>query len=312
MALNLVEASKIALGKDKVINAAIMELYARSSDFLANLPFETISGNAYTFNREKVLPTPDFRALNEGFTESTGEVENITERLCLAGGDIDVDKFLVDTAGSDQRAVQETMKVKAISLFLTKQFFKGDVTSNPKGFDGLQVRLTGVLNLVAAGSTSGGDALSLVKLDEMMDLVEDITHLAMSKAMRRRLSAGARSASVGGYVTYDIDQFGQKVTKYNDVGILIVDRDENNDYIFDFTEAAPGGGTAQCTSIYGLSLTDNGVIGLQNSDMEVRDLGEVPDKPVYRTRIEWYIAMAILRPKAAARLYGITNAAVAA
>jgi len=44
--------------------------------------------------------------------------------------------------------------------------------------------------------------------------------------------------------------------------------------------------------------------------MNVRDMGEIDTKPVYRTRIEWYVSMAILRARAAARLYGVTNSAV--
>jgi hypothetical protein len=41
-------------------------------------------------------------------------------------------------------------------------------------------------------------------------------------------------------------------------------------------------------------------------------MGEIDTKPVYRTRIEWYITLAILRARAAARLYSITDAAITA
>ena len=43
-------------------------------------------------------------------------------------------------------------------------------------------------------------------------------------------------------------------------------------------------------------------MGLQNKEMQVRDLGELQSEPVYRTRVEWYMTLAILRPRAAARL----------
>ena len=143
MALTLVEASKAALGRDEALKATIMELFARSSDILQYMPFENITGNALTFNREKTLPGIAFRGLNEAYTESTGQLDRITESLAIGGGDVDVDKFLVDTSGMDQRAVQEAMKVKALALNITKEIVKGDVVTTPKGFDGMQVRCTG-------------------------------------------------------------------------------------------------------------------------------------------------------------------------
>jgi hypothetical protein len=99
---------------------------------------------------------------------------------------------------------------------------------------------------------------------------------------------------------------------YNDIPILIAFKDETNAEIMPFTEAAPGGGSNVCTSLYILSMTDNGVVGLQSSEMQVRDLGEIDTKPVYRTRIEWYVTISIQRPRAISRLRGIKDAAVTA
>jgi len=309
MATTLVEASKIALGQDQILRATIMEFYARSSDFMRDLPFETISGNSLAFNREKTLPDAGFRGLNEAYAESTGELERVVESLAIAGGDLDVDVMLINTAGPDQRSVQEAMKVKSLALAMTKEFIKGDVTSTPKGFDGLQVRCTGSQLIGAASAT--GAALSLAKLDELIDAVEDASHLVMNKAMRRRITAAARTTTVGGYITYDVDAFGRPVMKYNDLPIIIVDKDNTNTDIMPFTETNPAG-SANSTSIYCLSMNDTGVIGLQGGEMDVRDLGEIDTKPVFRTRIEWYVTLAIMRAKAAARLYGILDAAVTA
>jgi len=46
--------------------------------------------------------------------------------------------------------------------------------------------------------------------------------------------------------------------------------------------------------------------------MEVRDLGELQGSPVFRTRVEWLMSIVLEHPRAAARLRGITNAAVTA
>jgi len=310
MALTLVEAAKLAMGRDEALKATVMELYARNSDILQYLPFENITGNALTFNREKTLPSVGFRGINEGYDESTGQIDKITESLMIAGGDLDVDVMLIKTGNADQRGAQEAMKIKALSMSMSRTIIKGDSETTPKEFDGVQLRCTGDQK-VAAGSSASGDALSLIKLDELVDSVDEPTHLLMNKAMRRRLTAAARTTTVGGYITYDVDAFGRRVTKYNDLPILIADKDNDYNDIMPFTEAATTGSSV-CTSIYCMSFAENGVLGLQNGVMDVRDLGEIDTKPVYRTRIEWYISLAVLRHKAVARLWAIKNAAVTA
>jgi hypothetical protein len=307
MALTLIESAKLALGRDETLKGTVMELYAKASDLMQYIPFEDITGNSLVFNREQTLPAAGFRALNEAYSEGTGTVDRVTEVLAIAGGDLDVDVFLMKTGNANQRGAQEAMKIKALSLAMTKTMIKGDVESTPKEFDGLQVRCIGN-QLVGNAATAAGAALSLGKLDEVIDTVDEPTHLLMNKTMRRRLSAAARLTSVGGYITYDLDAFGRRVTRYNDLPIIIADKDNNYDDIMPFTETSTSTNT---TSIYCLSFAENGVVGLQNGQMDVRDMGEIDTQPVFRTRIEWYVSMAILRARAAARLRYITDAAVA-
>jgi hypothetical protein len=308
MALTLVEAAKLESGD--VLKSAIIELYAGSSDILMNLPFESIQGNALTYNREESLPGIGFRGVNEAYTPSTGILNPLTESLVIAGGDLDVDKFIIDTMGANQRSVHEQMKLRALSLAWTRKFIKGDTASDPREFDGLQTRVTGN-QLIAAGTTANGTALSLAKLDEAIDQTLDATHLIMNKAMGRRLTTAARTTTVGGYITYDVDAFGRRVMKYNDLPILYVDLDHTQTAILPFTEAATSG-TATATSIYVVSMGENGVMGLQNGGISVRDLGELQTAPVYRTRVEWYNGFGCFNGRAATRLYSIADAAVTA
>ena len=308
MALTLIEAAKLNSGDD--LRSAIIELYAGSSDILMNLGFTGISGNARKYNREESLPGVGFRGVNEGYTSSTGVLNPITEALVIAGGDLDVDKFIVDTMGQEQRAVHEAMKVRALSLAWTKTFIKGEVASNPKEFDGLQTRIVGDQK-IQAGTTANGTALSLAKLDEAQDQTLNPTHWIMSKAMRRRLTTAARTTTVGGYITYEKDAFGRTVTMYNDLPILIVDEDHEGSAILPFTEAATSG-TATATSIYCVSMADDGLVGLQNGEIDVRDIGELETSPLLRTRVEWYNGIAVFNGRAATRLWSIADAAVTA
>jgi hypothetical protein len=308
MSLTLVEAAKQV---SNPIQSAIIEMYARSSSILANLPFDTIQGNALKYNREETLPGIGFRGVNEAYTESTGIVNPQTEPLVIAGGDLDVDKFILDTMGMSQRAVQEAMKVKALALAWTEAFIKGESASDPRSFDGLQARLTGN-QLIEAGSTDGGDELKLSKLDELIDTVDEPTHLIMNKTMRRRLTAAARTYTIGGFVTYEKDAFGRQVAYYNDLPILEVDFDNEGNAILDFKEVGTGGSTATATSIYCVSFAPGKISGIQNSTIDVRDLGELQTKPAMRTRVEWYAGICIYHGKGAARLRGILDGAVEA
>jgi hypothetical protein len=307
-AVTLLQASEMALGNDEVKRAAIIELFAKP-DLLRVIPFMDIPGAAWAYIQEGQLPGVAFRGINESYTTSTGVINPQVERLRIIGGDLDVDRALLKTHGADVRTSQEKMKVKALSLFLAGKLINGDSENDPREFDGLRKRITGSM-LFPAGNASGGDALSLAILDEAIDAVEGANYLLMSKKMRNLISQVATNTSVSGFVTWNKDELGTRVMYYNDLPILVTDYDDRGDQVIDFNEANPGGGSAVGTSIYILNIGDEGVVGIQNGVMEVRDLGEMFDKPVLRTRIEWLASLAVMSGRAAARIWGIKKAAV--
>lgn len=316
MALTLVEAAKLAANQGQTVRAAVIAMFARASNLLMATPFKDIQGNAYAYNREGALPSVAFRGVNESYTASTGVINPLVEALRICGGDLDVDPFLVKTMGPGVRSQHENMKVKALAAEITRVMIKGDSTSDPREFDGLQNRLVGD-QLIAAGTTDAGDALSLAKLDELIDaVVEDgQRYLIMNKAMRRRLKTAARDTSVGGYITYEPDEFGRNIMVYNDVPILVSYPDNGGTDPLDFTEqgdvkGTPGGSSS--TSIYCVAFGDGLVSGIQSGMMDVRDLGELHTSPALRTRVEWYAGLCVEHGRAAARLGGISDAAVTA
>jgi len=309
MALTLLEASKLNSGDVRL--QAVVEMFARESEILRVLPFDDIMGNALRYNREGALPGIGFRGVNEAYSESVGVLNPITEALYIAGGDLDVDKFIVATMGGDQRSVQEGLKIKALAQAWTTKFIKGDTTTEPREFDGMQVRLTGNQK-IAAGNTSGGDALSLAILDAGIDAVDAPTHILMSKAMRRRLTAAARTSTVAGYITYGVDEFGRRVTQYNGLPILVPYPNNGGTEPIAFDEVNPNGGSQVGTSIYILSVGAGRLTGIQNGGMAVTDLGELQTAPKFRTRIEWYAGLALFHGRACARIWGVKDAAVVA
>lgn len=305
MALTLVEAAKQETGDEK--RAAIIEMFARAHPLLQRIPIRGIQGNSYSYDQEGALPNVAFRGVNQGYSEDAGVLNPQTEKLTIAGGDLDVDKFIIDTQGMRQRAVREQMKVKNLAHMIAHKVIKGDSDTDPKEFDGWQKRVTGA-QLIANGSTNGGDPLSMIKLDEAIHRVPDANALVMSQGMVRRLTQGAKSTSVSGFLSYDRDAFGNQVAMYNNLPIIEVDGPRMANQTLGFNEVGSTGSTATATSIYVAAFGEGQLEMIDNGGMQVRDLGELDTKPTYRTRVEWYVAQAIEDGYALARLYGISDA----
>lgn len=305
--LTLHEASKLVDGDLK--RQAIIEMFAGSTDLMAALPLMDIPGNSYSYAQEAKLPSVGFRGYNQGYDASIGVINPQSETLRIAGGELDVDTALVKTHGSGVRTRQEAMQVKAMGAKITAAFINGD-SNDGVSFDGLRARVNGYQLLAAdEAAPAANGPLSLATLDEAIDRVDNPTHIIMSKRMRNLLSQAAKDKDVGGDLEWSKDDFGRRVGFYNDLPILVTEDDEAGEKIIDFNEAGPAGG-AVCQSIYVVSLGDGKIVGLQNGIMDVRDLGEIDALPVYRTRVEWLVAMAVMHGKAVARIWGITNAAI--
>ncbi|MGB0972787.1 MAG: major capsid protein, partial [Mycobacterium sp.] len=301
--------AKMMRGED--LRQAVVTIFAQSSEILAALPFDDIQGNALRYMQEGALPGIGFRGVNEAYTEGVGVMNPVTEPLTIYGGDLDVDRFIVQTNGEATRNTHEALKIKALAQNWHLKVIKGDSTSNVKEFDGLQARLTGS-QVISNSAAANGAALSLTALDELIDAVDNPTHLIMSKAMRRGFSYATRSTTngVGANLEYGTDAFGRRQMQYAGLPMLVADA---NDIASSYAalgnnEVYTGGGTADGTSIYCVSFSDGMLGGIQNGSMQVRDLGELDDKPVFRTRVEWYAGLAIYHPRAAARLRDVNLA----
>lgn len=306
MSLTLLEAAKLATDP---LQRGVIEVFPRTSPVLERLPFLTVSSDSYKYNQEATLPGIAFRGIGEGYTESTGVVNPQVETLSILGGVSDVDRVLVKTQGNinNLRATHDGLKAKAAALKFTRTFFKGDNSTSPKEFDGLENRLTGD-QVLDAGSTSGGDALTLDKLDDLLDSVAggaDVLYL--NKTLRRKVNTLVRAAGQASEIVSD--SFGRQLQAYAGVPMAVIEDDETGAAILDFTEDNPGGGAAASSSIYACRLgVSEFVSGLQCGSMDVIDQGLYSGGTAYRTLIEWITGMAVFHPKAAARLRGIKNA----
>lgn len=309
MALTLVQAAALS---SNMLQRGVMEVIYTSSTVLNVLPFDEIEGNAYQYNMESALPAAAFRAVNAGYTESTGTTTSATESLVILGGDADVDRFLQRTRSNlnDQRATQTAMKAKAVNAKFVDTFINGNTGTDANSFNGLKTRLTGgqVISSGTNGAAINTDNTTrhafFDRLDELQSLVPDADAFYCNANVLAKFRSAARQTSS---YTQSVDNLGRTVDSYNGIPLVDVGNKADGTAIIPQTEVQ--GASSAASSIYAVhfaeGLGSQGVIGIQNGGMEVMDLGQLQTQPVFRTRIEWYTGVAMFGPKPAARLTGV-------
>lgn len=307
--ITLVEMAKDADGVTK----PYIEQYVENSDILRAMRWmsDGVSNGAYRYNIEGALPGIAFRGVNEAWTASAGVINPQVEALKIAGGEIKVDTAEVEWKGQSFRARQSTLKMKALTAAVTASLISGDSTSDPRQIDGLQRRLplTGT-QTISNTTASGGAALKLNQLINLIDSVRNPTHLIMNRTMRTWLTMAQSDTGVSGYLTTTKDEFGKITTSFMGLPILVGYEAGPNTAILPFTEANFGGGAATSTSIYAVNLSDTGLVGLQSGPPRAKDLGEMQSEPSWLTRLEWFVSICIEDPYSVGRLSSITNAAM--
>lgn len=299
MAVTLAQTA--AITQNQLVKG-VMETFVQESAIFDRIRLAPISGNAYSYNAEEALPGTAFRTVNEAYVESTGVINQQTERLAILGGDADVDRFLQQTSGEslgDLRATQTRMKVKSANSTYSDALFNGDVAVNAKSFDGLRKRLVGA-QVLEAGSTLAQDTF-LDDLDLLFARVAggapDVVYADESQIAR--LKALGRKVGGAEYINSEIT--GKREWTWN--GVAFVDPGEH----WSGRKILAAGDMYAVKFASGIGV-DQGVLGITNGGVQAYDLGELQEKPAYRTRIEFYCGLAVQGGKAAARLTGITNA----
>lgn len=307
--------NEYAKGQDD-LTRSFTELFSDSSDVLEAFPWESIDGGVYKYVLEDTLGGIAFRGINETFTPDIGVENPQVESLYTAGGEVDIDSFLLRTQGESRKAREEVKKVKKMARAVTDKIIYGDNTTEPREFDGLQRRLTGT-QLIANNSGSGGGALSLQKLDEAISQTVEPTHIIAPKKFRDvHFPALMRNQNIMGNAHIETSRTdgdaGRRVMKYNDLPLLVGYETGPDSALLPFTETGAGGGAAQCTSLYVVSLKQGHLWGIQSGEIIVDDLGKLQSKPADRTRVEWDPGMVIENRYAATRLSSVTDAAIVA
>ncbi len=306
MALTLTEAGKLS---NDMLLQGVVETIVKDSPILQRLPFIEIVGNGLTYNQEKTLPAIDFYDVGDTWAESTPTFEQKTALLKIMGGDADVDNFLKATRSNvqDLEAAVVELKAKALKEKFEETFIYGDITAEPKQFDGIRKLVdTGTAGdqVVAAGAS--GATLTLSMLDELIDAVKggkpDI--LLMSRRSRRKINALVRAS--GGMMDTDRDSWGNFVQLWDSIPIGV------NDWILD-THVVSGGVETDttggdCSTIYALQFGEGALCGLTApGHLTVEPIGSLETKDATRNRIKWYVSLALFSTIKAAALIGVQD-----
>lgn len=308
MALSLAEAAKLS---NDVVLQGVIETVVKESRVLDVLPFVEISGNALTYNRENTLPSAAFFDVGDSWTESTPTFSQVQATLKILGGDADVDQYIATTRSNvqDIEAAVLELKAKAVAHEFEDEFVYGDTALDAKGFDGLHV-LVPSAQQVHLGTGTTPAALSLKKLDELIDLVKPgkPDFLVMSRRSRRGISAYARSLTSP--VQFEPAEFGRRVMLYDGIPVF------ESDFVTDTESIAAGifssktGGAS--TSIFAVKVGEGRLAGLTNGGIQVENVGALETKDARRWRCKWYVGLALFSTLAIARMDGVSSGDVLA
>ena len=317
MGLTILEASKRVTDPKQM--AVIKEL--AEDDLLKVQPFKNVTGGGVFYNQEAELPGVGWRGVNEGLDASFGIYNPQAEPLKIFGGDVNVDRFILDTQGREQRGSQVEAKVRAMRSAYADSFINGGLSRNgqpvdPREMDGLKKRINVGSSQYLENTSANSAGLSLAALDELIDAVESggaQKYIYCDKAVRRFISAAARNPQLGGNIQFRTDEFGYQFVQYGEARIVTADVNDRNQKILPFTE----GSSENTSSVYCMAFGDDLCTGIQGQvdgayGISVRDLGESHQAPALVTRIEWYIGMAVFHGRSVARLANVGRAAAQA
>jgi HK97 family phage major capsid protein len=299
MPLLRVEAEKLS---ENMPERGVIEEIIDADETFALLPFTQVNGKAYVYDRENTLPGATWLDPNEDVPESAATFTEVTARLRILIGDVDVDKFLSQTMSdiNDQVAIQVAQKAKAVSRTFQTAFAMGDASANAKQFDGLS-------RLVVAGQTisagTNGAAVSLSMLDELKDaVILGADAFVMRRGTWRAIKSLLRAAGGNTAEMIQIQNFGRPVPAFDGIPVLV------NDYL---AANEVQGSSSATTSIYAVRMNEadglHGLYGGPSAGMVVENIGTVQNRDANRIRVKWYCGLALKSTRSLARIRGITN-----
>lgn len=311
----LAEAQQLT---QSVLLAGVIEEIIEEGQLVPSLPVTQIDGKDLVYQREVGTPSADFYDIGEEIPSQANEdYTPVTATLKRCIGQWDIDRFISQTYRNvnDVRALAVQRTRKGVSRTIENELIYGDVT-NAKRFNGLHKTVT-TAQTINQGSTATGAALSLAKLDELVDSVKprpDI--LLMNFEINRRLSAVGRGGGATFPVVHTPESPGgdiqPMVSAYRGIPIVRTDYLTQTEVIASDTYSTKTGGATSSIFAIRFDAVDMGGLSLVtgNPAFEVFEWDTLENKDAGRLRLVWYVTLALGSTKALGRIDGITDAAV--
>jgi hypothetical protein len=290
-----------------------------TSQIMNRVPFDTIAGRAFVYDSEATLPASAFRAVNAGYTESTGTFATATESLVILGGDYVVDRFLEQTSTGSVAslvAAQRDMKARSIAAKFADTFINGSTGVDANSFNGLKTRITGgqVLSSGTNGAAMNTDAATrtafLDRLDALLALVPGADAIYANSQVIAMIRTVFRNTTINNYTVDELTGRPLQVPTWQGVPILDAGLKADQTAVIPQTETQ--GSATNASSIYAVNFSqgqnDPGVLGITNGGLQVDPPRQLETKPAWLGRIEMYCGIALLGPTPAARLSGVIAA----
>ncbi len=297
----LLEAEANKLSEIQLERGVIEEIIDREALF-ALLPFLTVNGKSYDYNRENTLSEGEFLDPYDVVPEGAATFTEVNTRLRIMAGDVDLDNFLTSTQSdlNSQLAIQITQKSKAMTRMFKRALVNGNNSVNNKSFDGLKTLIPAGQVLIAGAN---GAAVTFSMLDELRDqVVLGADFFMMRTPTWRAIKQLLRGMGGNTADTIMIENFGHAVPAIDGLPVII------NDFIT--TDEVMGSNTAT-TSIYAVKCDESvgfhGIVGGEAAGLKVELIGIVQNKDATRYRLKWYVGTALKSTLSVARLKGITN-----
>lgn len=327
MAITLIDYFKQS--KDPESAAFISDLL-RNSNLMGIIPFVDTDGFQVEATRWQTVPATAFRTIGSGYTESTGNTEQLTETVFAVGGDVKVDRLFTKAKNTFEQPLQTQMKMKAQSIAFTfnNYLINGDHAVDADGFEGVKKRISNMptrmtINLDSNQAGTGSSLkvfASTANINLFLDswhkakkYVDGATHILVNESTYLGLAASIRRASPAMFDTTK-DNFDREIMTF--MGLPIIDvgllKDKSTEIIT--TSEDPGNGTLDATSAYFVRIdTEDGLHGLQlaGTSPEPYDPltgGELESGPQYLRRIDWAVGLINVSNYCMARVKGFKMA----
>jgi len=274
------------------------------------LPFMEIEGNSLVYNREvdasamAVWHAP----LDSWAADNLPTWSQQSTALKIVGAQSQIDNFMQQTRSNinDQTAAVIASASKALAFAYENECVYGATSTSH--FDGLHVICNATAAQKLAVATAADNAtvpMTTAMIDTLCDMVRPAPDiLLMNRTAKNQLSQFSRTKTSP--VTYLPQQFGQTVTLWNGIPIVVTDFITNSEDTDSngFYTAKTGGIT---TSIFALKFGERNVCGLQNGGIQKQNIGEMESADSKLWRLKWYCGLAVFSTVSAACLSNIAT-----